>query len=66
MIFPRPTECFAGDEALTRGAWAGARAAYEAVLRDRETPEALEGLGIAAWWLDMADLSTSSPALPQR
>jgi DNA-binding NarL/FixJ family response regulator len=56
MIFPRPTECFAGDEALARGAWAGARAAYEAVLRDRETPEALEGLGIAAWWLDMADL----------
>jgi LuxR family transcriptional regulator, maltose regulon positive regulatory protein len=56
MIFPRPTECFAGDDALARGAWAGARAAYEAVLRDRETPEALEGLGIAAWWLDMADL----------
>ena len=35
MIFPRPTECFAGDEALARGAWAEARAAYEAVLRDQ-------------------------------
>lgn len=22
----------------------------------RELPEALEGLGIAAWWLDLADL----------
>ena len=56
MIFPRPTECFAGDEAIARGAWVEARAAYEAALRDREIPEALEGLGIAAWWLDMADL----------
>jgi len=56
MIFPRPTECFAGDEAIARGAWAEARAAYDAALRDREIPEALEGLGIAAWWLDMADL----------
>ena len=56
MIFPRPTECFAGDEAIARGAWVEARAAYEAALRDREIPEALEGLGIAAWWLDLADL----------
>lgn len=56
MILPRPTECFAGDQAIARGAWAEARAAYEAALRDRETPEALEGLGIAAWWLDLADL----------
>lgn len=56
MIFSRPTECFAGDEAIARGAWAEARAAYEAALRDREIPEALEGLGMAAWWLDSADL----------
>jgi DNA-binding NarL/FixJ family response regulator len=56
MIFPRPMECFAGDEAIARGSWAEARAAYEGALRDREIPEALEGLGIAAWWLDMADL----------
>jgi DNA-binding NarL/FixJ family response regulator len=56
MIFPRPTECLAGDEAIACGAWAEARTAYEAALRDCETPEALEGLGIAAWWLDLADL----------
>jgi DNA-binding NarL/FixJ family response regulator len=56
MIFPRPMECFAGDEAIARGSWAEARAAYEGALRNREIPEALEGLGIAAWWLDMADL----------
>ncbi|MGA7107134.1 MAG: LuxR C-terminal-related transcriptional regulator [Terracidiphilus sp.] len=56
MILPKPTECCAGDEALARGAWAEARAAYETVLRERELPEALEGLGMAAWWLDMADL----------
>jgi LuxR family maltose regulon positive regulatory protein len=56
MIFLRPKECFAGDDAQARGAWAEAHAAYEAVLRDHEIPEALEGLGNAAWWLDMADL----------
>jgi tetratricopeptide (TPR) repeat protein len=56
MIFSRPKECFAGDDAQARGAWVEARAAYEAVLRDHEVPEALEGLGTAAWWLDMAEL----------
>jgi LuxR family transcriptional regulator, maltose regulon positive regulatory protein len=56
MVFPRPTECLAGDEALACGDWARARAAFEAALRDRETPEALEGLGLAAWWLDLVDL----------
>jgi LuxR family maltose regulon positive regulatory protein len=56
MIFPRPSECLAGDEALARGAWAEARAAFEAALRIQEIPEALEGLGTAAWWLDLTDL----------
>src|ERR1700683_3016963 len=56
MIISRPKECFAGDDAQARGAWVEARAAYEAVLRDNEVPEALEGLGNVAWWLDMADL----------
>ena len=56
MSFPRPTECHTGDEALARGAWAEAREAFETVLRVREIPEALEGLGTAAWWLDLADL----------
>jgi LuxR family maltose regulon positive regulatory protein len=44
----------AGREALARGEWEEARAAFEAVLAHMETPEALEGLGTAAWWLDDA------------
>ena len=55
MWTQRPSDCAAGDELLSRGAWSEARAAFEAMLRERETPEALEGLGLAAWWLDDAD-----------
>jgi DNA-binding NarL/FixJ family response regulator len=33
-----------------------AREAYERTLARREFPEALEGLGNAAWWLDLSDL----------
>ena len=44
-----------GQEALTRGAWEEARAALN-VAGAHETPEALEGLGLAAWWLDDADV----------
>lgn len=43
-----------GREALGRGAWEEARAAFEAALREGETPEALEGLGWALFWLDRA------------
>ena len=43
-----------GSEALARGAWDNARRAFEADLAVRATPEALEGLGLAAWWLDDA------------
>lgn len=56
MTPPVPPECLAGNEALARGAWEEARRSFEAVLRVREFPEALEGLGMAAWWLDLADL----------
>ena len=56
MSSPRPPECLAGDAALARSAWADARDAFDAALRIRELPEALEGLGIAAWWLDLADV----------
>jgi DNA-binding CsgD family transcriptional regulator/outer membrane protein assembly factor BamD (BamD/ComL family) len=52
----RPAEYLAGDDALARGAWEEARNAFESVLSSRESPEALEGLGDAAWWLDLADL----------
>jgi DNA-binding NarL/FixJ family response regulator len=43
-----------GRLALSRGAWQDARDAFESILRLREEPEALEGLGLAAWWLDDA------------
>ncbi|HEY1902687.1 MAG TPA: LuxR C-terminal-related transcriptional regulator [Terracidiphilus sp.] len=56
MPATRPTECLAGDDALARGAWLEAREAFEKALDTHELPEALEGLGIAAWWLDLADL----------
>src|SRR5258705_953208 len=51
-----PAECLAGDEALQRGAWPEARDAFTSALRVHETPEALEGLGLASWWLDAADV----------
>src|SRR5437764_15168934 len=46
----------AGRAALGRGDWQGARVAFDASLRAEENPEALEGLGLAAWWLDLADV----------
>jgi len=45
-----------GRRALAVGAWEEARAAFGESLRGTETPEALEGLGLAAWWLDLADV----------
>src|SRR5262249_26728947 len=52
----RPPDCRAADEALARGEWEIARNRFEAALRHRESPEALEGLGLAGWWLDLADV----------
>jgi DNA-binding CsgD family transcriptional regulator/tetratricopeptide (TPR) repeat protein len=42
----------AGEAALRQGAWSEARRQFNAALRSRQTPEALEGLGWAEWWLD--------------
>lgn len=56
MADPRPVDCRAGDGALGRGAWDEARAAFQLALGTRESPEALEGLGLAGWWLDLADV----------
>jgi LuxR family maltose regulon positive regulatory protein len=50
-----PADCRKGDAALRRGAWAEARDAFAAALSAEETAEALEGLGLASWWLDLAD-----------
>jgi ATP/maltotriose-dependent transcriptional regulator MalT len=44
----------AGRLALEAGAWQAALDAFERALEKEETPEALEGLGLAAWWLDLA------------
>jgi DNA-binding CsgD family transcriptional regulator len=41
----------AGQRALGRAAWQEARGLFEAALIEEETPEALEGLAAAAWWL---------------
>lgn len=45
----------AGHEALARGAWEFARKAFERALSREESPEALEGLGLASWWLDRGE-----------
>jgi LuxR family maltose regulon positive regulatory protein len=45
----------AGQEALARGAWEFARKAFERSLAREESPEALEGLALASWWLDRGD-----------
>jgi DNA-binding NarL/FixJ family response regulator len=49
-----------GDAAIARGAWPEARLHYEQVADLQQNPSALEGLGLAAWWLDDADLVFSS------
>lgn len=40
------------QDALARGAWDEARAAFEETLRAGDSAEAREGLGWALWWLD--------------
>jgi LuxR family maltose regulon positive regulatory protein len=64
METPRPaaeppiTDVLAeGRAALARGDWVAARELFEAALQREETPEALEGLAAAAYWLaDAASL----------
>jgi len=41
-------------QTLARGAWEDARRGFVNALAEQEGPEALEGLGLAAWWLDDA------------
>jgi LuxR family transcriptional regulator, maltose regulon positive regulatory protein len=49
-----------GFRALEAWSWQGARAAFEEAVATEESPEALEGLGVAAGWLD--DAATSIDA----
>jgi len=56
-----PSDPFsAGMQALERGAWEEARANFEASVAAGETPEALEQLGLTAWWLDDAATTFAS------
>src|SRR6185295_866899 len=41
-----------GTAAVQRGAWEEARSAFQQSVARKETPEALEQLGLVAWWLD--------------
>jgi LuxR family transcriptional regulator, maltose regulon positive regulatory protein len=45
----------AGWARLADGEWSAARASFVDALDREQTPEALEGLSWAAWWLDDAD-----------
>jgi DNA-binding CsgD family transcriptional regulator len=58
--FRSPSPLETGRGALARGAWQDAKRAFEAALLSEEGPEALEGLALAAWWLDLADVVFSS------
>ena len=49
----------AGSAALARGAWDEARARFAAALSETQSPEALEGLGMAAWGLNDAGVMFS-------
>jgi DNA-binding NarL/FixJ family response regulator len=47
----------AGRIALERGAWQDAKRAFETALTgETDVPIALEGLALAGWWLDLADV----------
>jgi DNA-binding NarL/FixJ family response regulator/tetratricopeptide (TPR) repeat protein len=46
-----------GYEALATGDWPAARSAFEAALAADESPEALDGLGRALWWLRESEQS---------
>ena len=41
-----------GSQFLAKGAWEEALQLFKKALRQKETPEALEEIGMASWWLD--------------
>jgi DNA-binding NarL/FixJ family response regulator len=55
MSVLQPRDCLSAADALARGAWEEARAAFQAELAREESPEALEGIGLTGWWLDLAE-----------
>ena len=40
-----------GEEALRSARWAEARDAFEESINESPTPEAMDGLGRALWWM---------------
>lgn len=63
MVSPQPNPdalIEAGRTALASGNWEEARAQFTAALEGAERAEALEGLGLAAWWLDDGALTLDS------
>src|SRR3954471_23572641 len=42
----------AGRAALAEGNWEAARRSFEAASPERDSPEALEGMAMACWWLE--------------
>ena len=51
MIPMAPHPIAAGQTALQAGDWRAAQTAFEAALREQDSPEAQDGLGVALWWL---------------
>ncbi|MCC5908086.1 MAG: hypothetical protein JJU13_17860 [Balneolaceae bacterium] len=49
-----------GQRAMERTDWADAKKCFEQALHVKETPEVLESLGLAAWWLDDAETTFES------
>jgi ATP/maltotriose-dependent transcriptional regulator MalT len=52
---PRAARLAQGREALNRGAWEAARETFETMRAESETPDVLEGLGWALFWLDRTE-----------
>ncbi len=51
----------AGNDALARGAWSESYRAFDAASTAQpDNAEALEGQGLAAWWLDLSDVVFAS------
>src|ERR1041385_5710205 len=48
---------FAGQSALTHANWLEAKKQFEHALKELDSPEARDGLGLALWWLN--DISAS-------
>jgi len=49
-----------GRQAMERTEWSEAKECFEQALQIKETPELLECLGLAAWWLDDAETTFDS------